>query len=167
MSSMSYSVASVSSFRALNSTGSPLKSLEHLKGFGCTNLSFPLTCPKVERGSLKGLKVQATYSDGERSSNANAFVGGFVLGGLIVGTLGCVYAPQISRALSGTDGKEIMKKLPKFIYDEDKALEKTRKVLAKKIAQLNSAIDDISTQLRPEDSLNGVIGDVDEVESAT
>lgn len=30
---------------------------------------------------------------------------------------------QISKALAGTDKKELMRKLPKFIYDEDKALE--------------------------------------------
>nr|GEU40031.1 hypothetical protein CTI12_AA059870 [Tanacetum cinerariifolium] len=42
---------------------------------------------------------------------------------LIIGTLGCVYAPQISKALSGTDKKELLKKLPTFIYDEEKALE--------------------------------------------
>lgn len=34
-------------------------------------------------------------SDGGRPSSASIFVGGFVLGGLIVGTLGCVYAPQV------------------------------------------------------------------------
>lgn len=36
------------------------------------------------------------------------------------------FLTQISRALAGTDRKEIMKKLPKFIYDEDKALEVRR-----------------------------------------
>jgi hypothetical protein len=36
------------------------------------------------------------HSDGgRRPSNASIFVGGFVLGGLIVGALGCVYAPQV------------------------------------------------------------------------
>lgn len=44
--------------------------------------------------------------------------------------------------------------------------QKTRKVLDRKIAQLNSAIDDVSTQLRPEDKSNGVAGDFDEVEAA-
>lgn len=34
-------------------------------------------------------------SDGERSGGGSAFISGFVLGGLIVGTLGCVYAPQV------------------------------------------------------------------------
>ncbi|KAF5943203.1 hypothetical protein HYC85_020845 [Camellia sinensis] len=69
--------------------------------------------------------------------------------------------------LAGADKKDLMRKLPKFIYDEEKALEKTRKVLAEKIAQLNSAIDDVSAQLRPEDDTpNGVAVDTDEVEAA-
>ena len=44
-----------------------------------------------------------------------------------------------------------MKKLPKFIYDEEKALEKQRKKLAEKIKQLNTAIDDFSTQMKQGD----------------
>ena len=34
-----------------------------------------------------------------------------------------VYLLQISKALAGPERKDLMKKLPKFIYDEDKALE--------------------------------------------
>lgn len=33
--------------------------------------------------------------DGGRPSSASIFVGGFILGGIVVGTLGCVYAPQV------------------------------------------------------------------------
>ncbi|KAK7351819.1 hypothetical protein VNO77_11541 [Canavalia gladiata] len=113
------------------------------------------------------MTVQATYSDGGRPSSASIFVGGFLLGGLIVGTLGCVYAPQISKAIAGADRKELMRKLPKFIYDEEKALEKTRKILAEKIEQLNSAIDDVSAQLRSEQASNGVAMNSDEIEAAT
>ncbi|XP_078440520.1 uncharacterized protein LOC144710585 [Wolffia australiana] len=111
--------------------------------------------------------VEASYSqEGERSSNGSVFVGGFILGGLIVGALGCIYAPQISRALAGADRKDLMKKLPKFIYDEDKALERNRKILASKIEQLNSAIDDVSSQLRPEYSPNtGAYELADDLES--
>ncbi|KAG6644761.1 uncharacterized protein LOC122317761 [Carya illinoinensis] len=117
--------------------------------------------------SRRPLIVQAGYSsDRGGASSAGIFVGGFVLGGLIVGTLSCVYAPQISKTLAGADRKDLMRKLPKFIYDEEKALEKTRKVLAEKIAQLNSAIDDMSTQLRSEETPNGVDVISDEVEAA-
>jgi gas vesicle protein len=118
--------------------------------------------------SRRSLAVQASYSDSERSGgSAGLFVGGFVLGGIIVGTLGCVYAPQISKVLAGAaaDKKDLMRKLPKFIYDEEKALEKTRKILAEKIAQLNSAIDDVSSQLRTEDTPNDVVVNSDEIEA--
>ncbi|GJY17984.1 inner membrane localized protein [Tanacetum coccineum] len=86
------------------------------------------------------------------SSSGSAFIGGFVLGGVLVGTLGAIFAPQISKALAGTDKKELLKKLPNFIYDEEKALE---------IAELNSAIDDVSSQLKSDDDepANGVVPD--------
>nr|XP_043617291.1 uncharacterized protein LOC122589112 [Erigeron canadensis] len=131
-----------------NASGSSLKSLDQ-----STTLLFGQSrVGNLQlRTSKRTLSVQARYSDDGRSSSGSAFVGGFLLGGLIVGTLGCVYAPQISRALAGTDKKELLKKLPAFIYDEEKALEKTRKKLAEKIAQLNDAIDDVSSQLKSDD----------------
>lgn len=45
------------------------------------------------------------------------------------------------------------------------SLQKQRKILAEKIEQLNSAIDDISAQLRSEDNPNGAAVNSDEVES--
>lgn len=52
-------------------------------------------------------------------------------------------------------------------------LQKTRKILAQKIEQLNAAIDDVSSQLRTEDSPdesedapNGVAINSDEMEAA-
>jgi len=30
-----------------------------------------------------------------RSNNASIFVGGFILGGIVVGALGCIYAPKV------------------------------------------------------------------------
>lgn len=110
--------------------------------------------------------MRAGGDDG-RPSGASIFVGGFVLGGIVVGTLGCIYAPQISKALTGADRKDLMRKLPKFIYDEEKALERTRKILTDKIAQLNSAIDDVSSQLRANDEPNGVAVTPDELEAST
>ncbi|KAL6012315.1 hypothetical protein ACLOJK_002795 [Asimina triloba] len=134
-----------------------------------------------------------TCDNGGRPSNLSIFVGGFVLGGLLVGALGCVYAPQISKALTRDNRKELLRKLPKFIYDEEKALEdisfcsrqnagcipgqpiealhilmnlslsmlsikacivgaqKTRKILEQKIAELNTAIDELSFDIRGDD----------------
>lgn len=44
--------------------------------------------------------------------------------------------------------------------------QKTRKILTEKIAQLNSAIDDVSAQLRADDPPNGSSGPTDEVEAS-
>ncbi|XP_022727707.1 uncharacterized protein LOC111282159 isoform X2 [Durio zibethinus] len=151
------------------SSGSHLKPADQSFGSASpTNLSFNSNrLGKLQLStSSRPLMVQALYSDGERLSSASIFVGSFVLGGLLVGALGCVFAPQISKALAGVDRKDLMKRLPKFIYDEEKALEKTRKILTEKIAQLNSAIDDVSAQLRSEDAPNGVAMNTDEIEAA-
>ncbi|XP_056848610.1 uncharacterized protein LOC130498881 [Raphanus sativus] len=133
------------------------------------NVSFGLNPSKKLQFSAprskRILTIQSAYRDDDSSGSTGLFVGGFILGGLIVGALGCVYAPQISKAIAGADRKDLMRKLPKFIYDEEKALEKTRKVLADKIAQLNSAIDDVSSQLKSEDTPNGAALSTDEVEA--
>ncbi|XP_010530269.1 PREDICTED: uncharacterized protein LOC104806873 isoform X2 [Tarenaya hassleriana] len=126
---------------------------------GSNNLQFSAS------RSRKPLTVRAVYRNDEGPGSTGLFVGGFILGGLIVGALGCVFAPEISKALAGADRKDLMRKLPKFIYDEEKALE-TRKVLAEKIAQLNSAIDGVSSQLRSEDDTpNGAASNTDEFEA--
>ncbi|KAL3527312.1 hypothetical protein ACH5RR_011968 [Cinchona calisaya] len=113
----------------------------------------------------RSLTVQASGDSG-RPGSASIFVSGFVLGGIVVGALGCIYAPQISKALAETDKKDLMRKLPKFIYDEEKALERTRKILTEKIAQLNSAIDDVSSQLHANDAPNGAAVTPDELEAS-
>ncbi|KAJ4964897.1 hypothetical protein NE237_016746 [Protea cynaroides] len=148
--------------------GSSLKPVDQ---FVVNGSPSSITLPPIHQRKAKlsayrrPLTVQAAYSDGGKPSSAGIFIGGFVLGGIVVGTLGCVYAPQISKALAGADRKDLMRKLPKFIYDEEKALEKTRKILAEKIAQLNSAIDDVSAQLHTEDTPNGVAVASDEIEA--
>ncbi|CAA3018231.1 uncharacterized protein LOC111392273, partial [Olea europaea subsp. europaea] len=72
---------------------------------------------------------------------------------------------QISKTLAGADKKDLIEKLPKFIYDEEKSLEKQCQKLAEKIEQLNFAIDNVSTQLRSDDPPNGAAINSDEVES--
>ncbi|XP_077231231.1 uncharacterized protein LOC143864224 [Tasmannia lanceolata] len=148
-------------------SGSTLKPVEQYPvNFSQINLSLRPT--RQRNTKLSTYRSPVTIRAGEgggRPGSGSIFVGGFILGGIIVGTLGCVYAPQISKVLAGADRKDLMRKLPKFIYDEEKALEKTRKILTEKIAQLNSAIDDVSSQLRADDSPNGVAVPPDEVEA--
>lgn len=72
------------------------------------------------------------------------------------GVLGFVFAPQISQALIG---EEQRLRLPRFM-DEDEDPEVTKQNLAEKIAQLNAAIDDVSSQLKSQDLVES-----DEMES--
>ncbi|XP_050376564.1 uncharacterized protein LOC126793969 [Argentina anserina] len=155
MSAVSSSFVSLQNSKTHFLTGSSSKLVNHC----ILNVA-----PSKVTANKKTLVVRADSG----KSTAGIFVGGFVLGGIIVGALGCVYAPQISKALAvaGADRKDLMRKLPKFIYDEEKALEKTRKILAEKIAQLNSAIDDVSAQLHADDAPNGVAVSSDEVEAS-
>ncbi|KAL5752289.1 hypothetical protein ACOSP7_022472 [Xanthoceras sorbifolium] len=60
-------------------------------------------------------------------------VNGFVLGGIVAGTLGCIFAPQVVGC-----GLQ----------------QNTRKVVTEKIAQLNLDIDEISAQLHANDAPN-------------
>lgn len=56
-----------------------------------------------------------------------------------------MFAPQISEALLGDDQRL---RLPRFMEEEEEDPEVTRQNLADKIAQLNSAIDEVSSQLK-------------------
>ncbi|GJS10928.1 inner membrane localized protein [Tanacetum coccineum] len=125
--------------------------------------SYPFA--KVVSHPKLTLSIQARYSNDGGSNSGSAFIGGFVLGGVL-----------IIKALAGTDKKELLKKLPNFIYDEEKTLEisgemagsemggsgstkrlfKTRQKLAQKIAELNSAIGIISDD---DELANGVVPD--------
>ncbi|XP_073064704.1 uncharacterized protein [Primulina eburnea] len=148
------------------SSGTSLKpGYQYVASVGATRLTFVSEGTRISSSEKRTLTIQAGYSDGGRSGGTSLFIGGFVLGGIIVGTLGCVYAPQISKALTGADKKDLMKKLPKFIYDEEKALEKQRKKLSEKIEQLNSAIDNVSNQLISEEPPNGVAIGADDIEA--
>nr|GMD56415.1 TRNA (guanine-N(7)-)-methyltransferase [Ipomoea batatas] len=129
---------------------------------------IPTSQQRAKPLKFRSLEVKASV-DGGRSNGAASFVGGFVLGGIIAGALGCIYAPQISKVLAGAeipDKKDLMRKLPKFIYDEEKALERTRKILSAKIEQLNTAIDSMSSQLNTKDAPNGIAVNPDELEAS-
>ncbi|XP_027362082.1 uncharacterized protein LOC113869801 [Abrus precatorius] len=153
MAALSSSIAMPKNHQTHFLSGSSLKPMDKCFLKISSSEHFPGSSFGAKATRNRPLIVRAG-GDGGRPSSGSIFVGGFVLGGLLVGALGCVYAPQISRALAAADSKDFMRKLPKFMYDEEKALEKTRKVLTEKIAQLNSAIDGVSAQLRADEEPN-------------
>lgn len=76
-----------------------------------------------------------------RADRSGNFWSGFVVGGVVCGALGFVFAPQISKALLGDDDRLKLK------WDEPKDAETTKQNLADQIAQLNAAMDDVSAKL--------------------
>ncbi|GBG89836.1 hypothetical protein CBR_g49685 [Chara braunii] len=95
--------------------------------------------------------ADGSYRRGEGAGSGN-FAAGFLLGGLVFGVLGFVFAPQLSKTLLGENADGTPRRLPRWMDDED-SLEATRQSLNDKIAQLNAAIDDVSAQLRVDDGL--------------
>ncbi|KAG7669142.1 hypothetical protein Ndes2526B_g05421 [Nannochloris sp. 'desiccata'] len=112
-------------------------------------------------GGLRPLQIQsmtmARPARGQplvvKAERGPGFWSGFVVGGVVAGVLGYVFAPQISRALLGEEQRI---RLPRFMDDEDEDPEITKQNLADKIAQLNSAIDDVSAQLKSQESMEEV-----------
>jgi gas vesicle protein len=87
----------------------------------------------------------------QSSRESGSFWSGVAIGGVVFGVLGFVFAPQISQALLGDDQRL---RLPRFLEEEEDDPEVTRQNLAEKIAQLNEAIDDVSSQLRTRESMD-------------
>ncbi|KAH8935907.1 hypothetical protein BDL97_17G055200 [Sphagnum fallax] len=112
--------------------------------------------------------VAAEYRRGGGGGGGD-FMAGFLLGGVVFGALGYLLAPQITKSISEEiekqEGDEPPKKPTQFLED-DEGLEKTRKNLNEKIAQLNAAIDDVSAQLRSEDGFGIPNAGTAELESA-
>ena len=84
---------------------------------------------------------------GGGGDGAGKFLTGFLIGGVVCGVAGVLFAPQLSKTL--LKGKD---SVGKFLYEdwtedeEEDSLERTRQNLNDKIAQLNTAIDNFSTE---------------------
>ncbi|KIY99309.1 hypothetical protein MNEG_8654 [Monoraphidium neglectum] len=80
----------------------------------------------------------------------SGFTTGFIMGGVVFGALGFLFAPQISRALLGDDSRL---RLPRFMEEEaPKDPEATKQELIDKIAQLNASIDEVAATLKAKDT---------------
>ncbi|KAK8590025.1 hypothetical protein V6N13_088813 [Hibiscus sabdariffa] len=116
--------------------------------------------------SNRQLSVCAEYRRDGSGGGASDFAAGFLLGGAVFGTLAYVFAPQIRRSLLNEDEYGFRKAKRPIYYDE--GLEQTRQTLNKKISQLNSAIDNVSSRLRGGNNSATVPAGADpEVEAAT
>eukprot|EP00249_Psilotum_nudum_P009972 c22258_g2_i1 orf=124-645(+) len=93
------------------------------------------------------------------------FLAGFLLGGAVFGALGYLLAPEVRKALSSSEkGIGGLSRTLQKSWEDD-GLEKTRKTLNEKIAQLNAAIDNVSAQLKADDRFGITNGNTAEMES--
>ncbi|TVU15967.1 hypothetical protein EJB05_39512, partial [Eragrostis curvula] len=138
----------------------------HTNAFGCkSNKSkgsrngFQLAFPSSSEKANHCTKLTVCRAQSEDSKGGGGFLTGFLIGGAIFGTLGYVFAPQISRTLdslldeNGQDGDSDENGLqraarPRNGQYYDEGLEKTRQTLGDKISQLNLAIDKAATRLK-------------------
>ncbi|CAN6236080.1 unnamed protein product [Urochloa humidicola] len=128
----------------------------HTSTFGCRSNKL-----KSNRNHLQlavpSSSDNANYCTNEDSKGGGGFLTGFLIGGAIFGTLGYVFAPQISRTLDSLldeNGQESesdetgLQPRPRHGQYYDEGLEKTRQTLGDKISQLNLAIDKAASRLK-------------------
>mmetsp|Transcript_23847 Transcript_23847/g.32787 ORF Transcript_23847/g.32787 Transcript_23847/m.32787 type:complete len:175 (-) Transcript_23847:313-837(-) len=87
------------------------------------------------------------HDESNRAGSKN-FMWGFLVGGAVFGTAAFLFAPQLSKRLLSENDRI---RLPRFLNEDDDDLETTRRTLNDKIAQLNTAIDEVSAQLEGSD----------------
>ncbi|KAG8049102.1 hypothetical protein GUJ93_ZPchr0009g2342 [Zizania palustris] len=117
---------------------------------------FRVAIPSTSNNAGHCGKLAICRAQSEDSKGGGGFLTGFLIGGAIFGTLGYVFAPQISKTLNslldenGQDGESDEHGLARPHYGQyyDEGLEKTRQTLGDKISQLNLAIDKAASRLK-------------------
>lgn len=103
--------------------------------------------PGTRRGRDLTTRARSRDDGGGGGGSWGKFISGVLVGGAVFGVAGVLFAPQISKTFLKGKGE-----VGKFLYDdwtedeEEDSLEKTRQNLNDKIAQLNAAIDNFSTE---------------------
>ncbi|KQJ84298.1 hypothetical protein BRADI_5g19940v3 [Brachypodium distachyon] len=138
----------------------------HSNAFGCkpnklisNRNGLQVAVPSSSKNANLCGKLTICRAQSEDSKGGGGFLAGFLIGGAVFGTLGYVFAPQISKTLDtlldddGQDGETDEQGIERVsrprngqYYDE--GLEKTRQTLGDKISQLNLAIDKAASRLR-------------------
>jgi len=105
--------------------------------------------PSAPRPSAGAPSRPARLVVARSRDSGGGFASGFIVGGLVCGALGVLFAPQISRAV--LDGEDRLRFGSGSGNDDpldEEELGTTREALTAKISALNAAIDDVSTQLK-------------------
>jgi hypothetical protein len=86
-------------------------------------------------------------------SQRDGFTGGFflgaVVGGLVGGVLGAVVATRRQSQATSDENPTLLSPGQKAQFETEESMEKARRRLEDKIAQLNLAIDDVRQQFGP------------------
>ncbi|KAL0843187.1 hypothetical protein Bca101_016432 [Brassica carinata] len=139
----------------LESDGTGGSQSHHVKANGLSTTKLSSTCKTsvltVQKKSNRShkLSVSARREGSRRGSGGGGgdFIAGFLIGGAVFGAVAYIFAPQIRRTIMSEEDEYGFKKPQQPTY-YDEGLEKTRETLNKKIEQLNSAIDNVSSRLR-------------------
>ncbi|ACK69053.1 conserved hypothetical protein [Gloeothece citriformis PCC 7424] len=82
----------------------------------------------------------------QRQGFAGGFLAGAIFGGIVGGLVGGAIMSRRSKNLEG-DNSSLLEPGEKMSFETEEEMEKARRSLENKIAQLNHAIDDVRQQL--------------------
>jgi hypothetical protein len=88
----------------------------------------------------------------QKEGFSSGFILGSIVGGVIGGVLGTLLASRAQRSQQFSEQQELLEAGNQPQFTTEASIEKSRRSLEDKIAQLNSAIDDVRHQLG---SVNG------------